>query len=85
MSSPLAAMSVATRTRIVPFLKAERARSLAPCDLSPWIASTRTPARLRVRSTRSAPCRVRVNTRAFLISSPSRSVFSRSALDDFST
>jgi len=68
MSRPRAAMSVATRTRIVPFLKAESARSLAPCDLSPWIASTRTPARLKVRSTRSAPCRVRVNTRAFLIS-----------------
>jgi len=85
MSRPRAAMSVATRTRIVPFLKAERAFSLAPCDLSPWIASTRTPERLQdpLHAVRAVPrpC----EHEAFLISSSARSAFRSSALEVFST
>ncbi len=59
---PRAAMSVATRARHLPALKAARARSRWPWDLSPWMAAAVTPTASRCLATRSAPRLVRVNT-----------------------
>ena len=46
-----------------PLRKSFSARSRWFCDLLPWIASAEMPSLLRPRTTLSAPCLVRVNTR----------------------
>ena len=65
MSSPRAAMSVATKQRMFPALKSDRACCRAVWLLLPWMAAADTPAFSRSRATLLAPCLVRVNTRAF--------------------
>ena len=72
MSSPRAAMSVATRTRTSPALNLRRLSCRAVWDLLPWMAAAATPFRLRSRATLSAPCLVRVKTRALPTCSWSR-------------
>src|SRR6266436_1168670 len=67
-SSARCAMSVATRTRILPDLKSSRARVRSPCDLSACIAVAAIPASSRCLTTRSAPCLVRVKMRTESIS-----------------
>ena len=49
-------------------LKSPRAFCRAFCDLSPWMAAARIFALVSSRTTRSAPCLVRVNTKADSIS-----------------
>ena len=69
MSSPRAAMSVATRHWIFPALKSARACCRAVWLLLPWMAAAVMPALARSLATLLAPCLVRVNTRAFFTSS----------------
>ena len=77
MSIPRAAMSVATSTRVLPFLKLVSAAWRAFCDLFPWIASAGIPRRSKSLETRSAPCLVRVKTKTDFISSRSLSRWAR--------
>ena len=62
MSMPRAAMSVAIITRHSPDLKSFMAFTRAFCDLLPWMAHDRMPARFRILASLSAPCFVRENT-----------------------
>ena len=54
--SPRAATSVATRTRRLPSLKAERVSRRVCCDLSPWMAWAEISRRCRSRVTWSTLC-----------------------------
>ena len=80
MSRPRAAMSVATRTRSSPDLNFRRLSCRAVWDLLPWMAAAVTPLRVRSLATLSAPCLVRVKTRALLTFSCCRISSSRSVL-----
>ena len=80
MSRPRAAMSVATRTWSWPSLNFRRLSWRAVWDLLPWMAAAATPRRVRSRATLSAPCLVRVKTRAFFTSSWRRMSSSRAVL-----
>ena len=80
MSRPRAAMSVATRTRSFPSLNFRRLSCRAVWDLLPWMAAAATPRRVRSRATLSAPCLVRVNTRALFTCSCSKISSSRAVL-----
>ena len=62
MSSPRAAMSVATSTRALPRLKSASARVRAPWLLLPWMAVAVRPSRSSCSASRLAPCLVRVKT-----------------------
>src|SRR5947209_14478155 len=60
ISMPRAAMSVATRTRILPARKFSSALWRAVCDLLPWIASAPIWRLARSSATLLAPCLVRL-------------------------
>src|SRR3972149_5428336 len=62
MSSPRAAMSVATSTGIVPSLNCAKALVRAGWLLLPWIAAAGMPSAISFSVSRFAPCLVRVNT-----------------------
>ena len=78
-------MSVATRQRILPALKSDRACCRAVWLLLPWMAAAEIPALPRSRATLLAPCLVRVNTRAFFTRFSSMSQASRLVLFPLST
>ena len=67
MSSPRAAMSVATRMSTRPALKSLRARTRCGWLLLPWIAAAAIPSRTSCSERRLAPCFVRVKTSAWRI------------------
>ena len=77
-SIPRAAMSVATSTGVLPLRNASSAAVRWAWLLLPWIAAALTPAVVRWRTTRSAPCLVRVKTSARSIEPSARPARSRS-------
>ena len=85
MSIPREAMSVATSTGVLFALKFASARWRAFWLLLPWIASARMPRACRCRTTRSAPCLVRVKTIARVIGRSFTRCASSTGLFRFST
>ena len=59
---PRAAMSVATRTRVLPSVKAARLRSRAPCPRLPCSSTAGTPAAVSCLASFLAVCLVRMNS-----------------------
>ena len=85
MSMPRAAMSVATRARILPALKLSSAATRALWLLLPWMAAAPMPCLFRKVAMALAPCLVRLNTSALVTDGSARSLASNRFLSGLFT